>query len=183
MTAISINRQRIFIFIFWQRVKGSTWCTSSRWPGCWRQRCSSHSNCFVYLPWRSEPPPAGFVSCLKTSCAADVVIEAGRKLRTNPQWRGSKDVSLSQDLSLGTNNPGQEQFQPRGVWGKRCVCVWGGVMSNDTCASVWAKPCVGEYMLSLWRVLSEALDKHSARIGKLIFSQIAVTLHIFWASV
>lgn len=126
MTAISINRQRIFIFIFWQRVKGSTWCTSSRWPGCWRQRCSSHSNCFVYLPWRSEPPPAGFVSCLKTSCAADVVIEAGRKLRTNPQWRGSKDVSLSQDLSLGTNNPGQEQFQPRGVWGKRCVCVWGG---------------------------------------------------------
>lgn len=63
------------------------------------------------------------------------------------------------------------------------MCVWGGVMSNDTCASVWAKPCVGEYMLSLWRVLSEALDKHSARIGKLIFSQIAVTLHIFWASV
>lgn len=57
-------------------------------------------------------------------------------------------------------------------------------MSNDTCASVWAKPCVGECMLSLWRgVISEALDKLSARIGKLIFSQIAVTLHIFWASV
>lgn len=54
------------------------------------------------------------------------------------------------------------------------------MMSNDTCASVWAKLCVGECMLSLWRgVISEALDKLSARIGKLIFSQIAVTLHIF----
>lgn len=60
--------------------------------------------------------------------------------------------------------------------------MWG-VIFKDTCASVWAKPCVAEEMLSLWRgVIAKALDKHSA-IGKLILSQIVVTLCIFWASV